>query len=351
LSRRRTTVLSCLLASGLCALGGAPALAQPTPAPTAYTVTEFMQIGPKVTTTVYRDGPVAVMDNPDSHSRSYYDLANGRTYGWSTTGAEPQCSSGTFSGDWGDPFNAGGLAKEIAALNPRDGGVEIVNGIHTKVLEATDPQGGAKIRLSVDATYGEVVRWIGAGPDGKTRTMLEVKSLTLGKPARAVFSLPASCAKLASQPLPPTEAQRIATLTGSAPGTYVSANSGGPSQERCTVQFSVVQPKTLTPIPSAYRVAVDPAHDFDKPASYTIGGTPLFSGGGLHEVTDQLRSGVLTLADLSSGFDVEIVFGGDAGFGSATLYRRCAGKSTARLLFVLNNAAKPSDGGEWVWGP
>jgi hypothetical protein len=336
----------------------APAIAESAPAPPAYALTQVMQLGPKVTTVTYRDGAVAVIDHPDTHERSYLDLAAGRTFGWTTTSADPDCSTGTFSGNWGDPFGSDNMAGEMMKLGPKATGVETVNGIRSNVWEATSPDAG-KVRMWIDAAYGEVVKWVSVGPDAKTTTLLEVKSLTVGKPPHAIFAMPRSCAAAASQPLPPTDAQRIAALTASAPGTYVSASasSSRASSESCSVQFSVVQPTTLAPIAMAYRVAVDASYDPDHPPAYSIGldaanpGKPFFSGGGLREVTGQVKSGVVSIPNPSNMFSIELAFAGDAGFGSATVYRQCGGKSTARLLYVLKNPAKPSDGGEWVWGP
>jgi hypothetical protein len=350
LSTRRLSLLSPLLVLFF----APPALAQYAPAPTAYTVTEAnAMFGPPVTTTTYRDGQVAVVDRPSSHSRSYYDLATGRTYTWSTAEADPQCGSGTFSGDWGDPLQTGDLTTELAKLHPRDLGTELLNGIRARVVEADDPQGG-KSRLWIDAAFGEVIKWVGAGADKKVSTLLEMKSLTTGKPAAAKFALPPRCARLASQPLPPSEAQRIATLTGSPPGTYVTAVTGPGSGEACTVQFSVVQPRTMTPVGNGFRVAIDPTVDTDHPAAHDIGndlsvpGKPFFAGGGLREVTGQLANGVVTLPNPSAVFDMELVFG-NAGAASAMIYRQCTGKGMARLFYVLTDPAKLSGGGEWLW--
>lgn len=355
MSATRFEWLSPFLPAAFALLAFAPlAFAQSPSAPVTYAVTEVnAMFGPPVTTTTYRNGQVAVIDNEAAHTRSYYDLTSGRTFSWSTAESFPPCSSGTFSGDWGDPFQTAGLTADLAKIHHRDVGPDIVGGIRAKIVEADDPQGGGTIRLWLDASYGEVIKWV-ASTAGTQKTLLEVKRIALGPPPPAILALPPSCARIASQPPPPTEAQRIAALTGSAPGSYVSAIVGPASKDPCTVKFSVVQPGTMAPIASPYRVAIDASIDLTHPAAHEIGSDPktagkaFFSGGGLRELTAQIQNGALKLPDVAPAFDMELVFG-SSGAASAVVYRQCSGKSEAKLFYVVKNASNPGDGGDWLW--
>lgn len=331
-----------------------PALAQYSPAPTAYTAVQiyYPPAGPPVTMTTYRDGQVVVAEHlgPAIHAWTYFDLAKGKTFNWSTT--DSQCSSGTVAGDWGDPFQTSEVTAMLSKLHPRDAGTEIVNGIRTNALVAYDPEQRANIRVWRDVVYGEPIKVVVTEVDKKVDTpMMEVKSITVGKPALASLALPPSCAKVANQPTPQTEAARIAALTGSAEGMYVAAPKPPASKEACAVQFSVAQSKSMAVVTSGFRVGVDPNIDTDHPASYVIGeaGKPFFSGGGLREVSGQLQNGVVKLPSPSAIFDMELSFDNTGTFATARIYRQCFGKSTAKLLYVISNPAKLSEGGEWLW--
>jgi hypothetical protein len=72
-----------------------------------------------------------------------------------------------------------------------------------------------------------------------------------------------------------------------------------------------------------------------------------FSGGGLHEVTAQIRNGVLRIDNVPPQFDLETAFG-NAGSSSSLIYRHCFAPETV-LLYVVKNPAKISDGGDWLW--
>jgi hypothetical protein len=330
-----------------------PALAQYAAAPTAYTVVQvfYPPAGPSVTMTTSRSGPVALVEHQGSaHGWNYFDLATHTNYGWDA--AALQCTANAFAGDWGDPFATADIAGELASMHARDSGTDIVNGIHTKVFEADAPQGGGKFRVWLDAVFGEEIKAVSIDASKKVTPMMEVKSLTLGKPPANPTLLPA-CAKTAIQPLPqpqPTEAQRIAARTGSAPGTYVSGVEGPGSTQTCTVQVSVVLAKTMAIVNGGYRLAIDPTVDPDHPIAYSQPGNPFATGGGVREITSLMQNGVTKLPNPGPAFHVQISHDqANAQYTVGTmLYRQCFGRSTAKLFFVVDSTAS-FEGGEWVW--
>jgi hypothetical protein len=104
-------------------------------------------------------------------------------------------------------------------------------------------------------------------------------------------------------------------------------------------------------VTGGYQVAIDSTVDFDHPAHYVMGlsnaGRTTFSGGGLHEVTSQLRNGIVQLGNVPDHFDMELTFG-KGGASSALIYRQCFGPQTT-LLLVVKNPDKLSDGAHWLW--
>ena len=81
--------------------------------PTAYTMMVVnSMMGPPMTQTIYRNGSKAAIDidippaangSPATHVWSLYDLS-AHTGIVDPTSSAGGCGSGTFSGDWGDPF-------------------------------------------------------------------------------------------------------------------------------------------------------------------------------------------------------------------------------------------------------
>ena len=335
--------------------------AQSSPAPTVYTVTEVNSMfGPAVNLTIYRNGMKAVIDStvaPDAsnpkgtHVRTLYDLQNQTNYSWDTADAGVPCGGGSFSGDWGDPFAmSAGLSGDFVKQGGKETGTETVNGIATRVLEASTPQ--AKIKVWLDPKSGLLIRAMMTAPNGDSRTMIDVKQVSLVAPAASIFMLPAKCAAVAKTPKAPSEQERIAAETGSNAADFANAIMGPGSKDSCSVAVRVVNAGTMQAITSGFQIAVDTAVNLDHPGGYTIGvarngGPETFSGGGLHEMTAQLKNGVLRIANAPPYFDVETHFG-NAGDASALIYRQCAGPQSV-LLFVVKNPQKLSDGGDWLW--
>lgn len=116
-------------------------------------------MGPAVEQTVYRDGSKAVIDinmpaatgNPATHVRSLYDLSAHTNQSWDMIDNSGGCSSGTFSGDLGDPF-----AGLVDVSKGKMTGTETLEGFSTKVY-AVDAD-GATAKVWVDAKTGLAVR-------------------------------------------------------------------------------------------------------------------------------------------------------------------------------------------------
>jgi hypothetical protein len=166
-----------------------------------------------------------------------------------------------------------------------------------------------------------------------------------------VFAIPANCAAEGAAPLPPTDDEKIEALTGGNPQDFARAIYGPGSKDSCTVLFRVVKAGSMEPITRGFQIAVDMNLANEPRPSYTIGLSPggraTFSGGGLHEVTPQIRNGVLRIDNAPDHFDVETSFG-SGGSGSALIYKQCYAPQTV-LLYVINNPDKLSDGGEFLW--
>jgi len=338
-----------------------PALwAQYPKAPETYSITETnSMMGLDITMQIYRDGSKAVVDqsygpregSPKGvHTRTLYDLHTQQNYTWNLMDASALCGGGTFSGDWGDPFAASAaMNADMAKRQPKEIGTETLNGIATKILEVAVPDNQAK--LWVDEKYGLIIKGQMTGISGQPQTILEVKQLSFAKPPASVFVLPAACAQAAAAPRVPTEAERIAAETGGHAEDFSNAIMPPPSQSSCTVLFRILRADTMEPMTSGFQVALDTQVDLDHPASYSTGlgadGRATFSGGGLHEVTGQLRNGVLRVENTPPHFNVDIYFG-KGGDSSALIYRQCFGPQTT-LLFVVKNPEKLSDGGDWLW--
>jgi hypothetical protein len=330
------------------------------PAPTAYTVTQSGSFaGPTTETTIYRNGSKAVVDSTTtggggdakpSHHRTLFDLQAGTSVTWNPDDSSEACGSGSFTGNWGDPFVASAeTTAEVVGKGAKEIGTETVNGIATKVYETAIPQGKAKVWM--DPKSGLAIKAQLIPSTGAAMTIMETKKYIMGAPSPAMFALPAACAAAAAAPRPPTEKEQIAALTGGSADDFVKAIYGPASKDTCSVVFRVVRAGSMMPVTSGFQVALDTAADLDHPAHYVMGSSPsgkrTFSGGGLHEVTAQLRNGVLRIDKPGSSFDMELAFGA-AGDASALPYRQCFGPQTV-LLLVVKNPDKISDGADWLY--
>src|SRR5579864_1207380 len=182
--------------------------AQYAPPPQAYTVVETNSMfGPAVTMQIYRDGSRALVDTSHaaqpggqpSHLRTLYDLGTHQNYTWDLLNSDVPCGAGTFSGDWGDPFAMSSeMNGDLAKQQGKPAGTATLNGVATKIFEASMPDADAKVW--VEQRYGLIMK-LTMGPKGTSgKTMIEVSQLTLAKPAASLFALPPACAKAAAAP-------------------------------------------------------------------------------------------------------------------------------------------------------
>ncbi len=337
--------------------------AQAAAAPTAYTVTQSGGMaGPGATIKIYRNGSKAILDRTSSgsHSRTLYDLQSHQSFSWAITGgpadSSAPCSSGTFSGSWGDPFeDSANLSSELTKANAKQTGTETLHGFSTKVFEAESS--GNKIKVWIDTKYNLPVK-MQMTPPGATAAvvMTDITELNAAPPPASIFALPSGCAAAAAAPRPPTEAERIVTETGGPASDFANATMPpGPKPPGapflCSVVFRVVRASSMQPITSGFQVAIDQPWDTDHPPAHTIGvnsqGHSTFAGGNLKELTSQLRNGVLRIDQAATKFDVELVFTkGES--SSAVIYRQCVAPQTV-LLYVVKNPDKLSEGGDWLW--
>lgn len=344
----------------LCLAGAAAMLlpvlhAQYAPPPDAYSLTGVNgMMGVPVSTKVYRDGSRALVESsaPNTHTFTLYDLKAHSAVSWSPDNGSVGCSKSTFSGDWGDPFAMSAeLNKQAATMGARQAGTETVNGFTTKVLEAATPD-GSTAKAWIESKYGLVVKMVLAPKTGEPRTIIEVQSFTPGKPPAATFNLPADCAAAAAAPNPPTAQEKIAMVTGGNAADYAQAIMPPPSPNGCDVQLRVVRARTMQPIASGFQVAIDREVDIEHPAHYVIGvsdtGHGTFSGGGLHEVTGEMRNGTLRIGAAPKVFDIEVAFPGGSGSTSALIYRQCP-RPQSVLLMVVQDPQNLSKGVDWLW--
>jgi hypothetical protein len=311
--------------------------------PTAYTVTVVNSMfGPQVEETIYRNGSKAVIDlntpapagGTATHVRSLYDLNAHTNQSWDLTNNSGGCSSGTFSGDWGDPFASQGDLSTAKLM-----GTETVNGFSTKVYEADAP--GVKAKAWIDAKTGMTVKMQMAQTGAELKTMLEVKKLTVGTPAAAVFVVPASCTAAAGPPPVSQHDQDIATETGGQVGDFVDAvmTTAPGSQDSCAVAIRVMKAGSMTPIVSGFKMTANVIDDAKLAQGDTSPGANVSVTAG--------ANGVWRIASPPPHFNILEDFG-NAGGGGGMIHRQCWGP-VSTLLFVVKDPANLGVGADWVW--
>jgi hypothetical protein len=288
-------------------------LAQFMKAPDTYTVVEnTVMSGPGSTTTVYRDGQKALVEIKNAqgqHTRTLYDLQAHTDLSWSAENAAAGCGTGTFSGDWGDPFaSSADMTKGLSDPNVKMTGAETINGFATKIYEITGPTPAQSAKAWVDNKYGLVIK----ANVGAMGTMVEVKQLSVAKPAASVFVLPSSCAAAAAAGPPKTEAQQMTIDTG-IKNTADYSDAGmpptSPSTSACTVNFKVVRADTMAPVTAVTGMGLD--LDQNSNGSYTVGGGANgshYSGGTIKDVTAQYRNGILRIDNAPPHFRLDVEF-------------------------------------------
>jgi hypothetical protein len=310
--------------------------------PSAYTVTVVnSMMGSPVTQTIYRNGSKAVIDtdmpaangSPASHVRSLYDLSAHTNESWNLTDSSGGCGSGTFSGDWGDPF-----AGLVDVSTGKMTGTETVNGFATMVYVVNAD--GATAKVWVEAKTGLPVR-VGVTQGTETKTITQVTKFTVGAPLASVFVLPAICTAAAGPPPPSQRDKDIAAETASQVGDFVDAvmTTSPGSQDTCAVAVRVMKAGAMTPIVSGFKLSANVIDD----AKWAQGDT---SPGANVPVTAGV-SGVWKIASPPPHFNLMEDFG-NAGGGGGMIHRQCWGP-VSTLLLVVKDPANLGKGADFVW--
>lgn len=307
-------MLSCLATAAI-------ACAQYAPPPLSYTVVQQNSLfGPAGTTTVYRDGSKAAMDivHPGTHSRSVFNLQARTSIGWDASQAGAECGTGTFTGDWGDPFvGAAGILDEINKQHPTPAGTETVNGVPTKVSEFVMEGTTGKSKVWVDPKYGMIMRILMAQPGGAPKVAFETTQMTFTAPPATMF-VPAC---KAAAPVP-TDDDKIAAITGGPGSDYAFANKGEPTGGGCMILFHVVRAGSMTPVTSGFQVFVD------------------------GKQVPTLPNGVTRLVNMPKQFNLEVRI--PSGGGTAPIFRQC-NKPQTTLFLVAKNWDGLGVDWDWLW--
>jgi hypothetical protein len=311
----------------LAASGAAPAQT----APTAYIVTQVnSMMGPAVSMKVYRDGSKALIENSHSsdgaggtvtRTRTLYDLQAGKSISWDADNPSNGCGTGTFRGDWGDPFQGGAsMNADLAKEGAKEAGSEILLGISAKVFVLSNPSGAFK--AWVDPKTGLLLKLEMSAANAPKRTMVEVTAYSPVKPPADILTAPKACIDAANAA--PPDLTRYAKETGGELTDYIDATQApaAPSPNSCTVLFRAVGAGSMQTV-AGYKITVD----------------------GVSK-TSELRNGVLRIDSAPKQFKLDLT---NANGGSeATVYRQCPFPQTV-LLMVLKNPATWGEGADWIW--
>jgi hypothetical protein len=328
--------------------------------PTAYTITETIAFSPAGSTmTISRSGNKVLTDifrlaesgSPASHTLTFYDIAAGHSWSWDPTVKPITCSVATFSGDWGDPYAmSDDLRKAIAKGELKPAGAEAVAGIPTKIYSGES--NGTSIKAWFDEKGGLVLRALIGAPGGTLQPLIDIKKVSFATPLPSILALPAPCAGV--QP-PPTPAELIADETGDSAANYVNAIYGPGSKNTCSIVLHVVAAKSMAPLNRRYQVAIDTTYNQDAspPPSYTFGvgddGAATVSGGGLHEITNQIRNGILRIDNPPAYFNLSLnIPTPHHGAGMALIYRQCFAPVT-NLYYVVKDPADLGKGADFLY--
>ncbi len=336
-------------------LAGLFAQAQAAP-PTAYSITESLAGAPGATLTVQRSGSKVLTemdqpvqgDTPASRTLTLYDLQAHTTVSWDPSAASPACSSGTFTGDWGDPFAmAAEITSGVAKGELKLAGTEKAGGVSTDVY--TGGNGQATTKAWLDNAHGLVMRAVISAPGSAPMTLVDIRKVSFAAPPAALFMPPPACAGVHP---PPSAAETITEETGDQAGNYVNGMYGPGSQNSCSVVLRVVQAKTMTPI-QHIQVAIDSSYNQDNPPHYNFGvhddGSQTYSGGGVREITAMVHNGTVRLGNPPPYFmlGVNTIHPGHGG-SLGLVYRQCFAPTTV-LLYVVRDFGQPTEAGDFLW--
>jgi hypothetical protein len=315
-------------------------------APTSYTIAQTTRMIPGGDVIIYRSGSKVVVSR--GITKTFYDLNTHRSFSWNT--AFGNCGSGTFTGDWGDPFaESKGIADELTQRHAKPAGTETIAAIPASVYVLETE--ADKIKAWFDPKTGLLLKsWI-MGRDGARQTMLEVTSVKYGEPPAAELAMHPSCAGVAGTPPPPTEEQRIEKATGESARNFSQAMMPPASSHSCTVLVKVCRAGSMEQLTSGFQAAVDRNVDYNHPPHYVTGinqeGHSRFSGGSIQDMTPQVRNGVLRIDNAPERFHIDVVFTHGA-TASVEAYRQCANPQTV-LMLVVSDPEQTNLGADWLW--
>jgi len=329
------------------------------PPPTIYTITSAVAGADPGTMTVYRNGSMALTElkhpakpdgTPADRSLTLYDLKAMTSLSWDPTATSAECSAGRFSGDWGDPFAmTAELSASIAKGDLKPTGSETVGGIPTQIYAGTIQ--GSNLKAWLDEKDGLVIRAMISAPGAPPMTIVDVRKVSFTPPASSLFALPAGCASVKP---PQTPAEAIAAETGDSGDNFVNAIYGPSSKDSCSIVIRVVAAKTMAPIARPWQAAIDTTYNVDQPPAYSFGvgndGTATFSGGGLHEITSQIRDDMLRIDNPPAYFNLSmnVVQPGHGAGAGGLIYRQCFAPVTM-LYYVLKDPNDPGQGGDFLY--
>ncbi|HUA63613.1 MAG TPA: hypothetical protein VML19_32960 [Verrucomicrobiae bacterium] len=347
-----------ILAGGLAGFGSLPLAAQYSPSPETYSVTQVNNLfGPGAIMRFFRDGTKARVDTNTAaaqpggkamHVRTIYDLSAHTNISWDPMAQPPACSTGTWGGDWGDPFKSSiEMNSDIQSKHYKPSATEMVNNVSTQVYDE-DMGADGKAKVWIEPKFGLVMRaQMGAAPPLKT--VLETQVFSLNKPPAATFDIPPACKAALAAPSP--DDVKTADETGEPASNFVIATHvTEASPQSCTVLFRMVQYKTMNTITEPYQIGLDRDPDDKNSGDYAFGrdanGTMLVKGGHLAEVTSQMRNGVLRIENATPEF--YIVIRVPNGGASSAIRRQCFGPVTT-LLLVVDSLDRMGTRGDWLW--
>ena len=328
--------------------------------PTAYSITQSIVGVPAGSyQTVNRSGSRVLTDMfycaqpglPAHHALTYYDLTTHVSHTWEPASTPPSCSAGTFSGDWGDPFESSKeLTAGIAKGELKPAGMETIHGIPTKTY--TGAAQGASLKVWLDEKDNLVVRATFSGPGTAVTNMIDITRISMAPPPAPIFTLPAYCASVKP---PPTPAELMAAETGDSADNWVNAIYGPGSKNSCSIALHVVHAGTMAPLGRKFQVAIDTTYNQDapNPPSYQFGvgndGTSTYKGGGLHEITNQIRNGMLRIDNPPAYFNLSMnIVAPGHGAGIGLVYRQCFAPVT-NLYYIVKDPDDLSKGADFLY--
>jgi hypothetical protein len=205
-------------------------------APQVYSYTEDPAIsimGPTIVKIV-RDGPKEAVDqimpvgpdrNKEFHNHILYDFQAHKIYTKLVSDPTVPCTVMNYTSSAAPPeldmiSGAADAMKELQIQHAKQVGTETLNGIATRVLEATIEQGQEKLWVAQNG--GFPVKVVLTGPDGKAMTIIEVKQLSFAKPPASALLPPTGCRAIQGEASAHGVRAELGTVASS-----VTAQTGG----------------------------------------------------------------------------------------------------------------------------